>query len=224
MALHPQYAARPGDLVPLAVGASRDAQRGSWSCYVKGKQRRKHKRLREDLASLSIDRKRTRFLLDANVDDLAFHFLGGEGYNVKKVFRHGLDDLDVWKISKQTRRLLVTHDRDFWSDRFTLDRSPGLAFLPRQSAEDVVAAVSFLRRWPTFSAGCKICFVSDDQLRIRLRSHNSGRLETIVLDYKGGDWVKSGSLEAEAEAEGTRTGDMKLLVREEPGKGGRVEL
>src|SRR6266853_4568325 len=109
---------------------------------MKAKQRRKHKQLRADLAALSTDRKRTRFLLDANVDDLAFHFLHGEGYDVKKVVRQGLDDLDVWKISKETGRLLVTHDRDFWADRFTLHKSPGLAYVTRVSAEAVVSAVT----------------------------------------------------------------------------------
>src|SRR5206468_468110 len=82
--------------------------------------RRRRSQFQEDLAALTTDRKRTRFLLDANSDVSAFRFLADKGYDVIIISRPKLGDLDVWKIAKQTGRVLVTNVRDFWADRFTL--------------------------------------------------------------------------------------------------------
>jgi len=155
--------------------------------------RRRRSQLQEDLAALSTDRKCTRFLLDANSDVSAFTFLTDKGYDVMMISRPKLGDLDVWKIAKQTGRVLVTIDRDFWADRFTLNKSPGLAIVQHGTAEAIVDAVAFLKKWPTFWAGCKLWFVAEDRIRVKLRSHASGRVETITLLYRNMEWVEAPS-------------------------------
>jgi predicted nuclease of predicted toxin-antitoxin system len=89
---------------------------------------------KDDIREAKKDRKKSRFLIDENLDKTARAFLCNEGFNVVTTDEIGLSghsDEDILAYAKREDRILLTHDPDFLDDRkFPPSRNPGLVILP----------------------------------------------------------------------------------------------
>jgi len=133
-------------------------------------------------------RKKARFLTDQDVHSETAPFLRTHRWNVKTAQEVGLtghDDSDLMAFAQREDRLLLTHDRDYLSDRkFPPARKGGVVILPG-GAGDIRALVQALLDMlaivaPYWNAyrGSKIVFNSDRTLSIRSRDSSSGAITT----------------------------------------------
>src|SRR4051812_47015148 len=78
--------------------------------------------------------KRSKFLVDESLGYGTTEFLRERKINVVDVSEVGLkgrDDRGVFNYAWRTRRILLTHDEDFWNDpQFPEHRNPGVVILP----------------------------------------------------------------------------------------------
>jgi predicted nuclease of predicted toxin-antitoxin system len=78
--------------------------------------------------------KQTKFFVDESLGPETTAYLREKGLNVKDVFEErlkGRSDEDVLAFAWRSRRVLLTHDRDFLDDqRFPEHRNPGIIILP----------------------------------------------------------------------------------------------
>jgi predicted nuclease of predicted toxin-antitoxin system len=78
--------------------------------------------------------KRSRFLIDESLGSGTIEFFQYYRLNAVDVWQVGLnghDDNAVFAFAWRHRRILLTHDEDFWDDRhFPEHRNPGLVILP----------------------------------------------------------------------------------------------
>ena len=81
--------------------------------------------------------KKARFLTDEDLHAETVPFLRGKGWNVKTAVEAGLvghSDSDYVALARKEDRLLLTHDRDYLSDRkFPLANKGGVIVLPGSS-------------------------------------------------------------------------------------------
>ncbi len=84
--------------------------------------------------------------------------------------------------------MLVTNDRDFWADRYRLQRSPGLLIVDRVDAASVVAAVSFVGRRAGLWSELKLWHYADGSIKVNIRDHDTGRIATTTYRWMGGRW------------------------------------
>jgi predicted nuclease of predicted toxin-antitoxin system len=89
---------------------------------------------KDDIREAKKDRKKSRFMIDENVDKTAIAFLNNAGFNVVSTDEVGLSghsDEDILAYAKREDRVLLTHDPDFLDDRkFPPSRNPGIVILP----------------------------------------------------------------------------------------------
>jgi predicted nuclease of predicted toxin-antitoxin system len=94
----------------------------------------------DDRYALRTLEKKTRFLVDENMHNEVARFLRARGWNVKSVGDlelRGHSDEDVLAFAHREDRILLTHDRDFLSDRqFPPNRNPGVVILPGANGSD----------------------------------------------------------------------------------------
>jgi predicted nuclease of predicted toxin-antitoxin system len=78
--------------------------------------------------------RRSRFLIDESLGSGTIEFFERLRLNAVDVWQVGLngrDDRAVFAFAWRHRRILLTHDEDFWDDRrFPEHRNPGLVILP----------------------------------------------------------------------------------------------
>lgn len=85
--------------------------------------------------------KRSQFLVDESLGPATRELLRSRRINVVGVWEVGLtqrDDEDVLAYAWRHRRILLTHDDDFWNDRqFPEHRNPGIVILPGAKGDQV---------------------------------------------------------------------------------------
>src|SRR5713226_1922945 len=79
-------------------------------------------------------KRRSKFLLDENVDPELAIYMRSKGLNARTIVeegRAGASDEVVFQLARKQRRILLTRDRlDFWNDRrFPLEQTHGIAVL-----------------------------------------------------------------------------------------------
>ncbi len=97
----------------------------------------------------------------------------------------GRDNAEVLAYAWRTRRVLLTHDRDFLDDRrFPEHRNPGVVVLPGGSGEEDVLiqalyfAMLLVGRWPESWIGVKVTVQKDGEVRIRQRHADTSTKES----------------------------------------------
>ena len=79
-------------------------------------------------------KKKARFLVDHSLGIGVAQELRQAKWNTKEVGELGLarlSDESVYSLAWKERRILLTHDQDFWDDRrFPPERNPGVIILP----------------------------------------------------------------------------------------------
>jgi predicted nuclease of predicted toxin-antitoxin system len=89
---------------------------------------------KQDLSEFRRERKKTRFLVDEDVDPAVVNVLAESGYKAEHVSEVGLaghPDENVLAYAKKKDRVLLTHDPDFLDDRkHPPQHNPGIVVLP----------------------------------------------------------------------------------------------
>jgi len=130
---------------------------------------------------------RTRFLFDENVDDVIIELFRDRGMNVHRAER-GISDEKVFQQARLERRMLLTHDEDFWDDRrFPLQQSPGVLILAVPGNSEAlgmmlgaVADVFWKNAELWRAQKIRLSTTGDAEelyVQNKLRAHDSGRVE-----------------------------------------------
>jgi hypothetical protein len=132
--------------------------------------------------------KRTKFLTDENLGSGVIEFFQWYRMNAVTVWDVGLagrDDTLVFAYAWRHRRVLLTHDEDFWDDRrFPEHRNPGLAILPGANGDqsDMVRGLVWMKwlmdRDPEQWQKQKVRITRDGDVFIKLRHWRTGAMAT----------------------------------------------
>ncbi len=91
-------------------------------------------------------KKKARFLVDHSLGTGVAQVLRQAEWNTKEVGELGYarhSDEAVFSLAWKERRILLTHDQDFWDDRrFPPERNPGLVILPGGSGDETALIVA----------------------------------------------------------------------------------
>ena len=147
-------------------------------------------------------RRRSRFLLDHNVDVELRNALSRLGWNVRTAKEQGLalrDDTDVFAAAFRDDRVLITHDRDFLNERrFPPHRNPGVLVIPGgdgatlDCVRAMAAALPLVGEYREVFRGACVTVTSDGVISIRNCEHDSGARKTRRYRYGGKlpqEWV-----------------------------------
>lgn len=139
--------------------------------------------------------KRSRFLIDESLGSGCIEFFEYHGMNAVDVWQVGLvgrDDRSVFAYAWKQRRILLTHDEDFWDDRrFPEHRNPGVVILPgadgRQTdmIRGLVWMLWLMERDPENWRKQKVRITPDGEVHIRCRDRTSGAMVTQRYRFTG---------------------------------------
>jgi predicted nuclease of predicted toxin-antitoxin system len=132
--------------------------------------------------------KRSRFLIDESLGSGTIEFFQRHRLNAVDVWQVGLngrDDHAVCAFAWNHRRILLTHDEDFWDDRrFPEHRNPGLVILPGANGDqtDMISGLWWMmlvmNRNPDQWRKQKVRITRDGEVYIRSRDWKTGRMVT----------------------------------------------
>jgi predicted nuclease of predicted toxin-antitoxin system len=132
--------------------------------------------------------KRSRFLIDESLGPGTVEFFERHRLNAVDVWRVGLngrDDRAVLAFAWKHRRILLTHDEDFWDDRrFPEHRNPGLVILPGANGDqtDMISGLWWMmllmNRNPEQWRKQKVRITRDGEVYIRRRDWRTGAMVT----------------------------------------------
>jgi predicted nuclease of predicted toxin-antitoxin system len=132
--------------------------------------------------------KRSRFLIDESLGSGAIEFFKRRRLNAVDVWQVGLqgrDDQAVFAFAWNHRRILLTHDDDFWDDRrFPEHRNPGLVILPGANGDqtDMISGLWWMMlmmdRDPDLWRKLKVRITRDGEVYIRCRNLRTGAFAT----------------------------------------------
>jgi predicted nuclease of predicted toxin-antitoxin system len=150
-----------------------------------------------DLESIARFRraKRSRFLIDESLGSGAIEFFEYHHLNAVDVWEVGLngrDDRVVFSFAWKQRRILLTHDEDFWDDRrFPEHRNPGIAILPGANGDQtdmirgLVWMMLLMNRSPEQWRKQKVRITRDGEVYRRLRDWQTGGMVTKRYRFTG---------------------------------------
>ena len=132
--------------------------------------------------------RRSRFLLDESLGSGTIEFFERHRLNAVDVWQVGLngrDDHAVLAFAWRHRRILLTHDEDFWDDRrFPEHRNPGLVILPGANGDqtDMISGLWWMMllmsRNPEQWRKQKIRITRDGEVYIHSRDWKTGAMVT----------------------------------------------
>jgi predicted nuclease of predicted toxin-antitoxin system len=138
--------------------------------------------------------KRSRFLIDESLGAGTVEFFQRNGLNALDVWGAGIngyDDQAVCAFAWRHRRILLTHDEDFWDDRrFPEHRNPGVVILPGANGNqtDMIRGLWWMSllmsRGPEQWRKQKIRITRDGEVYTRLREWNTGAMVTRRYRFK----------------------------------------
>jgi predicted nuclease of predicted toxin-antitoxin system len=132
--------------------------------------------------------KRSRFLIDESLGSGTVEWFQYHGLNAIDVWRVGLngrDDQAVFAFAWKHRRILLTHDEDFWDDRrFPEHRNPGVVILPGANGNEIDMLrglwwmTLLMRRGPEQWLKQKVRITRDGEVNTRFREWKTGAMVT----------------------------------------------
>jgi predicted nuclease of predicted toxin-antitoxin system len=136
--------------------------------------------------------KRSRFLIDESLGSGTIQFFQHYRLNAVDVWQVGLnghDDREVFAFAWRHRRILLTHDEDFWDDRrFPEHRNPGLVILDGANGDQtdmirgLVWMMLLVSHNPQQWQKQKIRVTRDGEVYIRRRDWTTGAM--IIRRYR----------------------------------------
>jgi predicted nuclease of predicted toxin-antitoxin system len=133
-----------------------------------------------------VRKKKARFLVDNSLGIEVAGVLRDLGWNAVEVSELGRarhPDESLFSLAWKERRMLLTHDKDFWDDRrFPPDRNPGVVILPGGSGDEsaLFEALRMLHSviapFGTSFPGTKISISSDGVLTTKSRDRKTGAM------------------------------------------------
>lgn len=148
----------------------------------------------DDLARFRRAR-RSRFLIDESLGSGCIEFFQRHRLNAVDVWQVGLvgrDDHAVFALAWKQRRILLTHDEDFWDDRrFPEHRNPGVVILPgaNGNGEDMIRGLFFMMKLmnknPDQWRKQKVRITRDAEIYIRFRNFETGAIATKRFRFTG---------------------------------------
>lgn len=132
--------------------------------------------------------RRSRFLIDESLGLGTVEFFQRNGLNTIDVWAarlNGRDDQAVFGFAWKQRRILLTHDEDFWDDRrFPEHRNPGVVILPGANGNetDMIRGLFWMSllmgRSPELWRKQKVRITRDGEVYTRFRVSNTGAMVT----------------------------------------------
>jgi Domain of unknown function (DUF5615) len=139
--------------------------------------------------------KRSKFLIDESLGSGTIEFFQWYRMNAVTVWDVGLagcDDEPVFAYAWKHRRILLTHDNDFWDDqRFPEHRNPGLAILPGANGDqsDMINGLVWMKmlmdRDPEQWQKQKVRITGNGDVYIKFRPWRTGAVETRHYRFTG---------------------------------------
>ena len=141
---------------------------------------------RDEQADISRFKKKARFVVDECLGVEVAEVLVELGWNTVwagDVGLNGHSDEDVFSFAWRERRIILTHDEDFWNDRFPFHRNPGVVILPDAGPSVLLRALSNMLTTVGRSAdlyeGGKLRFSGDGTLVVRSHNRAEGKVVTV---------------------------------------------
>jgi predicted nuclease of predicted toxin-antitoxin system len=132
--------------------------------------------------------KHSKFLTDESLGPGVIEFFRLYRMSAITVWDVGLDgrsDEAVFACAWKHRRILLTHDDDFWNDRrFPEHRNPGVVILPGANGDqtDMIAGLIWMmlmmRRDPENWLKCKVRITRDGNVYVKSRRRQTGAMHT----------------------------------------------
>jgi predicted nuclease of predicted toxin-antitoxin system len=132
--------------------------------------------------------RRSRFLIDESLGFGTVEFFERLRLNAVDVWQVGLngrDDHAVFAFAWRHRRILLTHDEDFWDDRrFPEHRNPGLVILPGANGDetDMISGLWWMTQLmdcnPELWTKTKVRITRDGEVYVRGRDWRTGAMVT----------------------------------------------
>lgn len=139
-------------------------------------------------------KKRSKFLVDENVDREVIQTLCNLGWNVKGTDETGLrgrSDHDVYEAARRDDRILLTSDSDFLDDRrFPAHTNPGVLILPAapatsdRLADALALTVHIVGKHRETWRGVKIILSGHGLLEMRFRNVTTGRRTSVKFMFR----------------------------------------
>jgi predicted nuclease of predicted toxin-antitoxin system len=140
--------------------------------------------------------KHSRFLTDESLGSGVAQFFQWYRMNAVTVWEVGLDgrsDEVVFAYAWKQRRILLTHDDDFWNDRqFPEHRNPGVVILPGANGDqtDMINGLTWMtllmRRNPEHWIKRKVRISRDGDVYIKSRLRRTGAIHTDHFRFTNG--------------------------------------
>jgi predicted nuclease of predicted toxin-antitoxin system len=138
--------------------------------------------------------KRSRFLIDESLGSGTIEFFQYYRLNAVDVWQVGLNDHAVFAFAWRHRRILLTHDEDFWDDRhFPEHRNPGLVILPGANGNQtdmirgLVWMLLLMRTNPLQWQKQKVRITRDGEVYTRFRDWRTNAMVTKRYRFTGRD-------------------------------------
>jgi predicted nuclease of predicted toxin-antitoxin system len=138
--------------------------------------------------------RRSRFLIDESLGPGTVEFFESYGLNAVDVWSAGIngrDDQAVFAFAWRQRRILLTHDEDFWDDRrFPEHRNPGVVILPGANGNerDMIRGLWWMSllmvRSPEYWRKQKVRITRDGEVYTRFRNRQTGAMVTTRYRFK----------------------------------------
>lgn len=152
-------------------------------------------RLKVPRSELPEWKRKTRFLVDENLDAEAAAYLRTKGFNavsVEEVGLKGHSDEDVFAFAWQEKRILLTLDHDYQNDqRFPEHRNPGVVILSGGGGDGHAfgtnwgLAMAVFGSAPALWEKTKITIGGDGHMTVRRRDFDTGEMRILRFRRAG---------------------------------------
>jgi len=139
--------------------------------------------------------RRSRFFIDESLGPGTKEFFDYFRINAVDVWEVGLagrDDHAIFAFAWKERRILLTHDEDFWNDRqFPEHRNPGVVILPGANGDErdmirgLLWMLQLMERAPEQWRKQKVRITRDGDIFTRLRDWTTGAVVTKHYRFTG---------------------------------------